>query len=398
MQPIERAPFSGSWIVSRKPGVDSANFSLEVDLSRDPGGAVQASIRRSYPFQTAIGLPATVIAAQFLWPVLLAGGLAALLLAAFYLLGKAATAAAPDRPYEEDLSEGSVGFAAATQKTADEVLCTVFAPVEVVAGDSFLVQAFAHLAKQSPLLAGLAKEAAQDAAKRGERKLGEVERGQELVFGLQAPGLDVDEPSQSLVWRGEVDSVQFGVTVPKTHEPRSLNCKLTVTLLSVPVGHIRFTLKIVNTRRAETAEAPLSSFQNYVRYRQAFISYASEDRAEVLRCVQMLTLLKIKCFQDLLSLKPGERWEKALYRYIDESDVFFLFWSAAANKSEWIEKEVRYALDRKSGNDEIPPEIVPVILQGPPEVPPPSYLPEYHFNDPFAYFIKAELAMRKPPQ
>jgi hypothetical protein len=41
----------------------------------------------------------------------------------------------------------------------------------------------------------------------------------------------------------------------------------------------------------------------------------------------------------------------ALDRKIDESDVFFLFWSTAAKQSEWVVKEVRYAIERHEGND-----------------------------------------------
>ncbi|MGA2076968.1 MAG: hypothetical protein ABSH52_26050 [Terriglobia bacterium] len=44
----------------------------------------------------------------------------------------------------------------------------------------------------------------------------------------------------------------------------------------------------------------------------------------------MLSRLRIKYFQGALSLEPGERWQKALYRHIDESDLFLLFWSSAA--------------------------------------------------------------------
>jgi hypothetical protein len=77
----------------------------------------------------------------------------------------------------------------------------------------------------------------------------------------------------------------------------------------------------------------------------------------------------------------------ALDRKIDESDVFFLFWSTAAKQSEWVIKEVRYAIERRSGDDLGPPEIDPVIIEGPPPVAPPPELKDLHFNDRFLYFI-----------
>jgi len=77
----------------------------------------------------------------------------------------------------------------------------------------------------------------------------------------------------------------------------------------------------------------------------------------------------------------------ALDRKIDESDVFFLFWSTAAKRSEWVIKEVRYAIERHGGDEFAPPEIVPVLIEGPPPVAPPAELRHLHFNDKFLYFI-----------
>ena len=102
----------------------------------------------------------------------------------------------------------------------------------------------------------------------------------------------------------------------------------------------------------------------------------------------MLARTSISFFQDLLTLDPGERWEKALYRHIDASDVFFLFWSTSAKNSEWVMKEVRYALERKNLDENAPPEIVPIVIEGPPPVPPPPELEHLHFNDTFIYFIR----------
>ena len=282
-----------------------------------------------------------------------------------------------------------VGLAGGTKRVADELQCSVYAPHEAVPGDGFQVQAFAHLAEHAPLLGALAKEAEPDSSRRGVDKLGSVERGRELFFHLNMPGLEVDEPVQSIVWNGDIEPVQFGVNVPDSFKPRRINCKLTVSVEGVAIGHVKFVFAVVAAPRPAEAEHPPVPSGDYVRYRKGFVSYASEDLAEVLPRVQVMTQLGIDCFQDLLSLKPGERWERKLYKRIDESDVFFLFWSAAAHKSEWVEKEVRYALGRKGADEEGPPEIMPVILQGPPQVPPPSYLPDYHFNDPFALLIKA---------
>jgi hypothetical protein len=65
-----------------------------------------------------------------------------------------------------------------------------------------------------------------------------------------------------------------------------------------------------------------------------------------------------------------------------------LFWSTAAKESPWVLREVRYALERKGGNEAAPPEIRPVPIEGPPPVLPPEELKHLHFNDRLLYFMR----------
>ena len=281
----------------------------------------------------------------------------------------------------------SAALANAGPQEHEEVLCTLFAPDDVRQGDAFLVQAFAHVAEQTPVLGKIARLADLAAIERGSENLGIVERSEQLSLYLEMPGLEIDEPEQSLTWNGEITSLKFGVTVPVTFKPRSINCKLLVSRNKVPIGHVRFTLRVSAIPRAEVSDIGLKAYQEFVRYRLAFISYASADRSEVLKRVQMLDFVKVGYFQDLLSLEAGKQWEPLVYRYIDECDVFYLFWSTAAKKSKWVKKEVRHALKRKGRKLERPPEIMPIPIEGPPPVKPPRYLSAIHFDSRFLYFI-----------
>jgi hypothetical protein len=92
-------------------------------------------------------------------------------------------------------------------------------------------------------------------------------------------------------------------------------------------------------------------------------------------------------FNDLLSLEPGERWEKRLYDEIDRCDVFFLFWSSHARASEWVMKETAHALARQAASPDGQPDIVPVIIEGPPSPAPPDSLKAIHFNDGLIYIL-----------
>jgi hypothetical protein len=64
-------------------------------------------------------------------------------------------------------------------------------------------------------------------------------------------------------------------------------------------------------------------------------------------------------------------------------------------ESLWVRKEVQYALDRKRGDEFAPPEIRPVVIEGPPLPPPWPELAHLHFNVPQTYFM-SESTQREP--
>jgi hypothetical protein len=184
-----------------------------------------------------------------------------------------------------------------------------------------LVQVFAHLEDQGQVAGQLARELDSTTERHRVKTLEmQIERGAALVFCLSMPRLTVDDSSQRLVWRGAPEGVQFSVTAPLTQLPQAVIGTLTVWLdtppigsgVLLPLGHIKFRL----------ARAQIHKQQRTVRvgesarfYGQAFISYASQDFAEVVKRVQMLSMMEIPYFQDVLNLDPGQRWKQALYRY-----------------------------------------------------------------------------------
>ncbi len=63
--------------------------------------------------------------------------------------------------------------------------------------------------------------------------------------------------------------------------------------------------------------------------------------------INLLSRLDVNYFWDLMTLKPGDKWRNEIYKYIEKSDVFFLFWSSYAKKLKWVKREWKYALDLK---------------------------------------------------
>jgi hypothetical protein len=271
---------------------------------------------------------------------------------------------------------------------SDPVDVAVFCPGEVARESSFLVQVFLYPPTSDAEVAAEAREADDSAQRRGRLTLPlDLPVGTRVDLRLEMPALGVLEPDAVVVWRGRSASAQFDVSVPAMAAIAQAIGRVRIAIAGTPTATLRFVVKVV---AAGTAPRPAESRDLRARrYRNAFVSYSSEDRAEVLRRVQAFRIAGLSVFQDILDLKPGELWERALYRYIDECDVFLLFWSRAAAASPWVQKEIEYALARKADDHEGPPDIQPVPLEGPPLVPPPPGLRAVHFNDALLAHIQA---------
>jgi TIR domain len=282
------------------------------------------------------------------------------------LLGLAA-APVPPMPSQE---AGSI--------TRDVVDASAFAPTRARAGEDFLVQIFLHTPSDARGAEGLAREAHPDTVRRGVATLEvEVERGQRIGIVLDAPGLTIDEPSQSLIWRGEPRACQFVVTVPPEQAGRDCRIRARVLIGAIPVGALRFTLKVVEREATRPLELAGDAAQRYAR---AFLSHSHEDRVKVLSHAQLLEAAGIKYFQDIASLRAMEHWESRLHQEIDGCDLFLLFWTGSAARSEWVERETRYALARQSTSSDGAPEIAPIFLEPDPPRPPDWLRRSRHFD------------------
>jgi hypothetical protein len=203
---------------------------------------------------------------------------------------------------------------------------------------------------------------------------------------LDAGALGIDEPIQSLIWRGRPAACQFAVSTPadSAESQHVLTARLLVD--GVPLGRLAFTMAV---DAGAVAETPELTGDDAARYSRAFLSYSSLDRPEVLKTAQTLRATGIDFFQDILSIEPGEAWRERLFAEIDRCDLFLLFWSSHAASSDWVRQEAEYALARHRGSAEASPDIRPIILEGPPIPRPPGSLASLHFNDMLRYMVVA---------
>ncbi|GEP00336.1 hypothetical protein GCM10007887_38860 [Methylobacterium haplocladii] len=263
----------------------------------------------------------------------------------------------------------------------------VFCPPEVQAGTDFLLQVCIYSPGFEKAASKLIKLSDPDAVKKGVFSFPlDIPSGTRVEFRAEIDHLQILEPDGVIVWKGLPVVTQFEVTVPKTVTmPQSIG-RIRISVSGVPVGAIRFILKISKQISKDNQYAQQEI--QIQRYKRAFVSYASKDRAEVLRRVQAFKIAGIEIFQDVLSLAPGDRWNQQLYKEIDKCDVFLLFWSHSAADSEWVSKEIEYALNLKMNTEDRPPFIQPIPIEGPPIAPPPKLLEHLHFNDALLAYMR----------
>lgn len=262
----------------------------------------------------------------------------------------------------------------AAWRPPDAVHFSVTSPVRVAPGRSFVLNVWAHLERQRPELLARVQQMAGGApvAVRTKGPIA-LEQGALLTVTVAIEGLIVEDAQDTMLWTGEIGGVDFPVKVP---DQASFGVHSGVARLcagGLQFARLYFGIE-VGAAQAELVALPARE----ERHRKAFASYASQDRDAVLARVQGMCKVvpDLEVFLDVLSLRSGEDWAERLVRVIPESDVFYLFWSEYAARSEWVEREWRCALQAKG-----PGFIDPVPLVSPERVPPPPELAGKHFSD-----------------
>jgi tetratricopeptide (TPR) repeat protein len=295
------------------------------------------------------------------------------------------TLEAPHALWADDLARLSPPRAS----VGDDVDVSVFAPSRVANGEPFPVQVLAHLPHGAIDAGEAARAADPDTSLRGARSLAvPVALNTPLTIELSLPGLELIEVAQQLRWAGRTEGVQFEVRVPEAFNRTSVIGTVTVSRSGIPIGHLKWKLAVDASSGSGSSDVAAQG-QEVARYRRAFISYATRDRPEVLRRVQLLRTLGVGYFQDVLDLKPGERWERELYRQIEDCDLFLLFWSRTAKRSKWVRREAEAALALSKSRGELGgPALYPVLIDGPPVPQPWPELAHLHFNDQLLYLMR----------
>jgi HEAT repeat protein len=256
----------------------------------------------------------------------------------------------------------------------DNVHFSVTAPHILTLGDSFILDVWVHPEGTYDEVIKRGRRAQRNSQIRTRTK-GPVplKQGTVMEVFLDIPDFDIREARDTIYWLRTIGNCTFAITVPQDAAAGYHFGTLSFLVSGLLIARLQFDLKIgVARQQVEDVSA------REVRIKSAFASYASQDRDRVLDILQGVckAFPGLDIFLDVASLRSGERWQQRLSEEIAIRDIFYLFWSLAASRSPWVEKEWQTALATR-GID----YINPFPLEPPTMAPPPPELASLHFNE-----------------
>ena len=252
----------------------------------------------------------------------------------------------------------------------DDIQFRAAAPAELKRGQYFLVKLMAYLESDFPR-ADREQKSLGDRVAADSSGVFEAALQQTFQIRLFSQDFPMEEKLVNLTWNGKYASTQTDILLPADYTGEQ------VRLVARVCSDIRVLTDLILILQVQAAK-PQEVVMEKRPIKTAFASYASLDRDKVLARIQGLLLGRedLDVFLDKKDMVPGEYWEKRLYREIEKRDVFYLFWSNNARNSEWVRKELAYAIEKKGSWF-----IHPVALEDPRICPPPEQLRDRHFGD-----------------
>jgi HEAT repeat protein len=174
-----------------------------------------------------------------------------------------------------------------------------------------------------------------------------VARGSEIMVIPQIPGFIVNPPELRLQWLEDWHRAEFRIladpSAPDFKSEVALNGTVDYFVAGLIIG--RNAISIFVTNEADfPSVAPLPERSMNSLFQTIFASYAREDLTVVERLSKAYKVLGNQLLLDVEILRSGNDWRRELSKFIEQADVFQLFWSHAAAQSANVEAEWRHAL------------------------------------------------------
>ena len=178
---------------------------------------------------------------------------------------------------------------------------------------------------------------------------GTLPEGTRLWVRPEVPGVGFDPPAQELRWRTDLQRITFRLEALSHTAGRVVDGAVEVHTGPLLVGQVPLSIRVRGVdERQEGAEGVAASTARL--FGSIFASYAPEDDEIVKAVAEAYRPLGIDMLVDKLSMRAGEHWQQGLSQLIEDADVFHLFWSKAASRSQKVAEEWQHALslrDRK---------------------------------------------------
>jgi hypothetical protein len=99
----------------------------------------------------------------------------------------------------------------------------------------------------------------------------------------------------------------------------------------------------------------LNRFGGKVAYK-VFISHSTRDQGLVIALTNLLSKFEIEVSVAEWYLEPGERLDKKVFEQIDKSDCVVALLTRNGIRSNWVQQEIGYSLDKKL--------VIPIVEKG----------------------------------
>ncbi len=279
-------------------------------------------------------------------------------------------APAPQGEAPADSAEAKVG----------PVQFTVYHPQQLLPGDWQKLLAYVHVRSALDAVAADSERRLQDqtaaTGARSKDQLVEIRRGALIQIVPQLPGCIFNPPTADVLWLKDWHCGEFEVTAspdqPGYEADAAVNGRVGFFVESVLVGEVPIWALLATGAEQPPREprrtAPVDPFG------KIFVSYAHDDGDVVDRLGAAYKVLGHEFLRDVDRLRSGEEWNRRLLDFIDEADVFQLYWSEKAQSSPYVEQEWRHALARGQDN------FIRPLYWRKPLPPPPRELARLHFD------------------
>ena len=224
---------------------------------------------------------------------------------------------------------------------------SVFAPQHISKEESMMVQVYLYSDEEYKKVKTDAKKADEYSSERGNSVLDlRAKKGDIINVELNLLGVKLERSQKQFVWQNKFNKCSFFIEIPKDYCKDKIMGEIFVSINGAITAEVDFYTQIVDSY-INKGNAPTSHRQ----IKKTFISYSHEDEESVKFLAKAYELQGIDHFFDRTYLKSGDIFPEKISDYIKCADLFVLCWSANAESSEYVKKELGQALSLAKNQD-----------------------------------------------